>query len=289
MSLISCPSGLSIDVRALKTREAKILSDRELGRSGGIVRELLAQCTTELIDPGIYAFENEKLNWSKVLLGDRLFALLEIRRLSWGDEYMIRVRCEEEGCKEQFEHPVDLGELMATRVRALSEASAATFKDGNRFETRVPSTVQYETKTVEVTDDATGELVKRTQRVAVAGTGTRVWFKLPLGEDEARAAALRQSVKVGKKSLGLKSGEGAFNALLEAAAMRVIEIEGIDMGRRRAYLDDLAMRDLRGLMSLFEEADCGVETGLSITCRACGWQQEMELPFEKSFFFPKLK
>jgi hypothetical protein len=42
--LITCPSGLAGSIRGLKVREERILADRKLQKSGGIVDELLHAC-----------------------------------------------------------------------------------------------------------------------------------------------------------------------------------------------------------------------------------------------------
>lgn len=42
--LITCPSGLAGSIRGLKVREERILADRKLQKSGGIVDELLRAC-----------------------------------------------------------------------------------------------------------------------------------------------------------------------------------------------------------------------------------------------------
>ena len=75
--VITCPSGLSGRVRGMKVREERVLADRKLAKNGGQIDELLGSCWEETLDPGPYAFgEGGKVDWGKVLQGDRFFALL---------------------------------------------------------------------------------------------------------------------------------------------------------------------------------------------------------------------
>lgn len=68
----------------MKVREERGLADRKLAKSGGQVDELLAACWEETLDPGPYVLaEDAKLDLGKVLQGDRFFALLMVRALTW--------------------------------------------------------------------------------------------------------------------------------------------------------------------------------------------------------------
>ncbi len=91
---IVCPSGLSGKIRGLKVREERILADRELARSGGQVDRLLAACWEETVDSGPYDFSDKSVEWGRVLQGDRFFALLQIRALTYGPEYAFSVGCQ---------------------------------------------------------------------------------------------------------------------------------------------------------------------------------------------------
>jgi hypothetical protein len=157
---ITCPSGLSGEIRGLKGKEGKLLADRASAKSGVTFDRILAGCWLATLDPSIYTLEDGRpLDWSRVLVADRFYALLQIRSLTFGDEYVFQVQCESAGCRERFEWELNLKNLP---VRALSEAARAAFRDGNRLETELPR------------------------------DGRKVWFRLMTGADEVRAAtALR--------------------------------------------------------------------------------------------------
>jgi hypothetical protein len=162
---IICPSGLSGEIRGLKGKEGKLLADRGAARAGSTFEKLLAGCWLQTLDPGLYDVpDGAPLDWSKVLVADRFYTLLQIRSLTFGDEYAFSVQCKSAGCRERFEWELSLADLP---VRALSETSRAAFKDGNRFEARLPR------------------------------DGRRVWFRLMTGADEARAAVALKNARDG--------------------------------------------------------------------------------------------
>jgi hypothetical protein len=162
---IICPSGLSGEIRGLKGKEGKLLADRNAARAGSTFEKLLAGCWLQTIDPGVYDIpDGAPLEWAKVLVADRFYALLQIRSLTFGDEYAFSIQCKSAGCRERFEWELSLKDLP---VRPLSEAAKAAFKGGNRFETTLPR------------------------------DGRRVWFRLMTGADEARAAAVLKNGRDG--------------------------------------------------------------------------------------------
>ena len=155
---IICPSGLAGEIRGLKGKEAKLLSDRSAARTGATFEKLLAGCWTTTTDPGIYDLPADgTMDWSKVLVADRFYTLLQIRALTFGDEYAFSVQCPSPPCRERFEWVLNLQDLP---VVPLSESSKTAFKAGNRFETTLPR------------------------------DGRKVWFRLMTGADEVRSAAV---------------------------------------------------------------------------------------------------
>ena len=158
--VITCPSGLSGRVRGMKVREERVLADRKLARSGGQMDELLSACWEETLTPGPYALGDQPLDWGRVLQGDRFFALLMVRALTYGPEYAFALQCRSDACRARFEWELDLTKLP---VRPLPDESRAAFVGGNRFETLLPD------------------------------ADKRVRFKLLTGDDERRLPQLQRA------------------------------------------------------------------------------------------------
>ncbi len=234
---IACPSGLLGRVRGMKVREERVLADRSLAKSGGQLEELLRACWTETVDAGPYVFGDKPVDWGAVLQGDRFFALLMIRALTYGPQYAFGISCR--NCRARIEWEVDLTKLP---VRPLSPESRAAFIAGNRFETTLPD------------------------------AGKRVSFKLLTGDDERKLPALQRA---------------APDRLLSAVlAYRVLDIDGVDPKDKRAFLEDLTLRDADFLVDEFDRVDCGVDTTIEVECPECREVQDVELPFDSAFFLP---
>ncbi|MEO7729596.1 MAG: hypothetical protein ABIY55_01385 [Kofleriaceae bacterium] len=138
-----------------------MLTDRTAARAGATFEQLLAACWLTTTDPAIYDLPTTgPLDWSKVLVADRFYTLLQIRAQTFGDEYAFSVQCQSQACRERFEWTLNLQHLP---VVTLSDASKAAFKAGNRFETTFPH------------------------------DGRKVWFRLMTGADEVRAATALKS------------------------------------------------------------------------------------------------
>ena len=157
---ITCPSGLTGVLRGMKVREERVLTDRKLAKSGGQLDALLSACWEQTLETGPYDFGGQKLDWGRVLQGDRFYALLQLRALTYGPEYAFSVGCQNVSCRARFEWELDLNELP---VRTLSPESLDRFSGGNRFETTLPD------------------------------AGAKVWFKLFTGADERKLPQLRRS------------------------------------------------------------------------------------------------
>ena len=235
--VVTCPSGLLGRVRGMKVREERVLADRRVAKAGTQLEELLAACWEATVEPGPYDFGVGPVEWSSVLQGDRFFALLNIRALTYGPEYGFAVSCR--SCRARIEWEVDLTKLP---VRPLSSESRAAFMAGNRFETTLPD------------------------------AGPRVWFKLLTGDDERKLPALQRA---------------APDRLLSSVlAYRVLEVDGVDPKDKRAFLEDLTLRDADFLVDEFDRVDCGVDTTIEVECPECREVQDVDLPFDSAFFLP---
>ena len=102
--------------------------------------------------------------------------------------------------------------------------------------------------------------------------GKRAWFRLLTGADERKLPAIRKN-----------AADRMLSAML---AFRVVEVEGVDERERRRFLEDVTMRDADFLVDEFDRVDCGVDTTIEIECQECFACQEVQLPFDQTFFMP---
>lgn len=118
-TIITCPSGLSGKVRGLKVSEQRIFTDKKLAKNGQQFSELLKACWLETLDPGPYG---EGFSLDDALVGDRFFALLQIRKLTYGPDIELKLRCPVAKCEHSFVWEVGVDALP---VKALPEKSRA--------------------------------------------------------------------------------------------------------------------------------------------------------------------
>lgn len=151
---IECPSGLTGEIRGLKTKEANALAGQ--GQSRATLDQVLSACWIGTTDPGPYKMGPDgKPDWSQVLVCDRMIVMMQIRIATFGAEYAFKLQCTNSACREKFEWVLDLANDIV--VQPLPEESREVFRRGNRFEVEIP------------------------------GVGRKAWFKLTTGADEARA------------------------------------------------------------------------------------------------------
>lgn len=136
--IITCPSGLQVEIRGMKLGEAQRFSDPSLIRTGGSMDMLLQACTLRTASSGPYPdshfAKDGRPNWTKMLLGDRFTTIIDVRIRTWGSTYEFDVQCEK--CRERYGWELELSDL---ERRELPAESAAKIGAGeNSFETRLP-------------------------------------------------------------------------------------------------------------------------------------------------------
>jgi len=106
----------------------------------------------------------------------------------------------------------------------------------------------------------------------LADAGKKVWFRLLTGDDERKLPAVQRA-----------SPERVLSSML---SYRVLEVDGVDPRHKRAFLEDLSLRDADALLDELDRVDCGVDTTIEIECPTCLLTQDIELPFDRGFFLP---
>jgi hypothetical protein len=160
-AVIECPSGLQVQIRGLKGKEGRLLGDKQAIRQGTVLETMLQACTEQVVDPGPYAITPGKaFDWSEALIGDRFYAFLQIRLLSFGAQYIFKIQCKDDLCRKQFEQQIDLEKDL--EITRLSDEDREVFRTGGTFTTSLRD-------------------------------GRDVRYRLPTGADEKKASRSRAS------------------------------------------------------------------------------------------------
>lgn len=198
---IVCPSGLSGVVRALKVRDEALYSNLQLLKSGTLIQELCKLCWINTINSGPYQFDNDVVNWPRVLQGDAFWIFMQLRRISYGDEYTFKHKCDD--CGKIFTHTADLGKDL--KLKKLPVTSVAALQADSNLSTTLPD-------------------------------GRAVVFKLLRSEDDKPIATLQQSRKMLLPRASLVQRLVAIDGVAEDYFSLVNFVEDMDAGEA----DDLS-------------------------------------------------
>lgn len=277
---IECPSGLTGKIRGLTGKDGRYLTDPTLNRSGALPDHILANVWEETTNPGFYKLgENGKLSWGQVLVGDRMFALIQSRIAGRGDSmYQFKAQCSEDSCRKQFDWEIDLDDLPVQRLsQTVREQFAAGLFD---LKCIVPGTEDRKL----LTTNGHGLVLAKPKREIVLGTGKTVTFRLQTGDDEAALRKLQEKSKKKKRD-----GSDEENAMIDMILTRTKAIDGVSSDGLVEYLESLSLDSIAQLLDRYDEQDCGVDATIEIECPECRALRDINLPFGADFFFKRTK
>ena len=101
--LIELPSGKEIEMRKMRLSDEDIITDTRNAKDGKNM-DLLLMAVTDLT--------KEELD--VMLMGDRVYALIEFRKISRGNFFYPRVTCP--SCKTRYEEEIDLDSLKVQKL-----------------------------------------------------------------------------------------------------------------------------------------------------------------------------
>lgn len=186
----------------------------------------------------------------ELLVGDRVFLLIAVRRTSLGDDYPYKDECP--SCEKVSLMSINLGEV---EVAPMPEPTKRI------FDARLPSKAA-----TRVWAD-TGELPEVEK---LSPSGKTVRFRPVTGRDEEKYG------NVLSKDDALSKLLQARIELLDGKPPTVEDLQALSLTERQ-FLRDV----------IFDAADGGVETTLDVTCPQCGHDYTRELDIgQMGFFFP---
>jgi len=139
---VKTPSGREVNIRKMKLRDEDLVVDRNLARTGANLDRLLESCTD------LSASELDEM-----LIGDRTYLLIEIRRISKREDYYPKVQCP--NCKAEFEDEVELDKL---RLQLLNRKGV---DDNYEFDMELPSGIKLRARLLRGKDERRLRTVQR--------------------------------------------------------------------------------------------------------------------------------
>lgn len=248
--LIELVSGFAGEIRKLKGQEAQLFADPIQIKSGQSFEGMLRNCFERVTDPGPYKF---------LTAGERV-SVKDWAKILTGDRFdaLIKIRRASFGPDYEFRF----------QCQACKEAN-----DWELDVDDLPRRVLAEDSRMKI---EAGQNV-----FDVPGPeGTTFFFKLGTGADEMAAAKLKRAQK-------------NVWGIVDALALQAVKVEGLENGahpgRIKEWLNACDLDELLALLEATDEKNCGVDTKIEVVCSFCQWQQEIQLPFETTFFLPKPK
>ena len=270
--IIECPSGLKGEARRIKGHEIqaiadKLADDEDVSEAGLI--SVLNGCWVNTIDSGPYSCVSTgtvNVPWRKVLKGDLIPALLNIRVGSFrdGKDYTFLTRCPL--CKKPFRWTIDIKKALLSRTRPLSDAGRAHLDEGG----------SDLCMNLEVLPDMGGEgrIVPITYRLAT--------LQRDKAAEKWKKQQLRRKERVSKEDI-----------IIDQLANQITGIEGkggreLDHRKRWKWVKDLGAQEIYDLRDAFEAAECGIDTSVTVRCEnaSCEYEFDVDLPFGPSFLDP---
>ncbi len=186
----------------------------------------------------------------RMLIGDRIFLVVAVRRTSLGDDYPYKDKCP--SCDKESLMRIDLSEL---EVVPMPEPMRRV------FDVRMPSRAACRAWA----DTGSLPAIEKT-----TPTGNLVRFHPITGLDEETFGSVKDKEDAISKSLLARVD------MLNERPPSVDELQNLTLAERQ-YLRDV----------VFDSADGGVETTLDVTCPACENEYSRELDItQMGFFFP---
>ena len=186
-----------------------------------------------------------------LLVGDRVFLVLAVRRVSLGDDYPYKDTCP--SCEKESLMSINLSELDIVKM---SDPKKRV------FDARMPSKAAIKAWAND------GEDVPEPERSNP--TGRTVRFKMLTGRDEEKAGKGTSGPESISVLLGLRI------LMLDDKTPTIEDLQNLTMSER-SYIRDV----------VFRAGDGGVDTTLDVTCPQCAHEFKRELDIaQMGFFFP---
>lgn len=249
MSVYECPSGLTLELRGLRGKELRILEDKTSKKTNRTYDSILTSCTVKVVNVGPYKDldQGQDIDWDKMLVGDKFFALLAIRAETFGSSYDFNFKCT--SCGEMVPWTIDV--LKHLEIKKLAPDDARKFRQGETFD-------------------------------AVLANGDTVKYRLPVGADEHAASVSKNTgdallVNLARRLSGVVTAEGeskAPKAYLEEAGLKDV----------LALAKELQSHDC-GVNTTIE-VQCNKLDKKTNDLVGCEAVQELQLPLGRAFWAP---
>lgn len=212
---------------------------------------------TETVSRLIKKLTDCPIDANELLLVDRWHLFIYMRCLSFGADYSFNFKCDE--CSSKSRHTIDLEkDLDVTYVddkELLESLSVDTLEE--------PFTLKF---------PVNGKTIK---------------WRMLRGKDEAATEKYVARMRSNPRGKRMPQGEDAGYAF--RLATRIVSIDDVEPTPSDALelIESLKGKDSLALRQAITELSIGVNQELRPICDTCGWENEITMPLDKTFFRPE--
>jgi len=191
---------------------------------------------------------NKDVQVNDLLVGDKNSIIVAARISAYGPNYETKVTCP--ACFTSADHSFDLEDL---ETKSADE--------------------DFEEFGIEKNEDGTFTIL-------LPRTKVNVVVRLLDGNDEKKMTAGRSR----KKKLGVNKEP----VLTDSFKQFIVSISSVtDRTQINGFIDNMPAADSRWLRTAYSKLVPNIDATQDFECPACGYQQEMEVPFTSDFFWPR--
>lgn len=251
-------SGLKVEFQQMMVADENVIARGKKARrdrANLVLNEVLSRCTVGVVEPGPYtSFEvGGPVDWGRVLTGDRLDAMLALRRLSYKDGNKILVPELSCSCGNEFSWEVDIETDL--RYQPLPPESIERLMSGDPFVCEMDD--GHKIHFILATGDTEVQIDK-------------IGMQYP---DREMATGLRARIIDVIKPDGEKVDRREIMDWLDGGSERSTTFDGLSSDEAEVFRDEM------------DRVDGGVDLEVTAICPSigCGRGVKFDLPFETIF------
>lgn len=194
---------------------------------------------------------------AELLLIDRWHLFIYLRCLSVGTDYSFNFKCDE--CSIKNRHTIDLEKNLDV-----------TYADDKEL---------LETLGV--------ESIEEPFELSFPVNQKTIKWRMLRGKDEV--ATEKYVARMRANTRGKKLPQGEDPGYVHRLATRIVELDGSEptISDAMAFIESLKGKDSLALRQAISDVSIGINQELRPICEACGWENEITMPLDKTFFRPE--
>jgi hypothetical protein len=212
---------------------------------------------TETVTRLIKKLTDSPIDPGELLLVDRWHLFIYMRCLSVGADYSFNFKCDE--CNTKNRHSIDLEKDLDV-----------TYADDT-----------------ELLETLGAESVEEPFALTFPVNGKTIKWRMLRGKDEAATEKYVARMRANPRNKKLPQGEDP--GYVHRLACRILDIDGTEptISDSMALIESLKGKDTLALRQAIADVSLGVNQELRPICDSCGWENEITMPLDKTFFRPE--